>query len=119
MRMANINKRKIWYAYYLGSEEVVDGEMWTGEFEDRYSNIFETRVNFNVKSNIVFSEKFGDMTEVDLIIVGDKNIPFNEDTVVWTYRPETNDKSKYEYKVEKIIPSINYKVIGLKLNEGV
>lgn len=114
MRLLEKNKRDIWYSYYIGNEEIIiDGE-FTGEFEDRYTNTFKTKVNYIPVSSNIKQDSFGEVDNIDMILVTDKNV-FDENTVVFTYEPNNyNIAENYEYKVSKIIKSINSYTIGLK-----
>lgn len=114
MRTCKKNMREIWYSYFRGEEEIVnDDGNFTGVFKKLYTNPFQTKVNFAITKNIQTEQSFGGIENADLTIITDKNI-FDLDTVVWTYKPDNlNVDESYEYKVFKIIKSINSYLIGL------
>lgn len=113
MRMLEKNKRDIWYSYFMGSEEVIIDGLYTGEMEEKYTNTFKTKVNFMPKSSVIRQDNFGELEDIDLVIMTDKDI-FNEDTVIFIH-PPTNIKvaDSYDYKVSKIIKTLNSYTIGL------
>lgn len=114
MRLLNKNKRDIWYSYFIGQEEVIVDGKFTGEFENKYTNPYLTKVNFMPISSFIKKDDFGTIENIDMVIVVDKDI-FNEDTVFFINRPNnTNIEDNYDYKVYKIIKSINSYTIGLK-----
>lgn len=115
MRTCKKNTREIWYSYFRGEEEVInDNGEFTGEFKKFYTNPFQTRVNYMATKDIESPHSFGYIEEADITIVTEKNI-FDLSTVVWTYRPDNvNVDESYEYKVFKVIKSINSYMVGLK-----
>lgn len=114
MRMLERNKRTIWYSYYLGNEEIIKDSLCTGEFEEKYTKPYKTKVNFIPVSSNIKPTPFGDLHNVDLVIMTDKNI-FNEDTVIFINRPSNNNiADSYEYEVVKMIKTLNSYTIGLK-----
>lgn len=107
--------REIWYSYFRGEEEIVDNDgNFTGEFKKIYTNPFKTKVNYMITKDIQNPQSFGQLEDADLSIITDKDI-FDLDTVVWTYRPDNvNVDESYEYKIFKIVKSINSYMVGLK-----
>lgn len=116
MRLCEKNKRDVWYSYFKGENDVLDENYdFTGEFEKLYTNPFKTKANFNVTNNRNINTEVGNIVGADLIIITNEPI-FNLETILWTYEPDNlNYADTYEYKVFKIIPSLNGTfIVGLK-----
>lgn len=114
MRMCEKNKRDIWYSYFMGEEEIISGGYFTGEFEEKYTNWFKTKLNYMPVSSYIGNDKFGLYENIDILIIDDEFL-FNEDTVFSTYEPDNIKISEnYEYRVFKIIKGLNHNMVGLK-----
>lgn len=115
MRLLERNKRYIWFSNYLGQEEVVEDGKYTGEFVFKYSSPYKIKVNFMPISNYIKKYDFGDASSVSMVIITDKDI-FKEDTVFFEQEPDPNDdfSSTYDYKVVKIVETLNTYSIGIK-----
>lgn len=122
MRCMVRNKRRFWFAPYIGKSSLKDeyGNN-TGEYEVRHGNPVEMYGNISAAKGETQTEQFGDMEGYDKVIAVDNTAPaFDEYAVLWVDRiPEldqngalaTDDegeiKTQYDYIVVRVAKSLN------------
>ena len=85
MRSLNRNKRPIYYALYIGDEDILDeyGNE-TGESKPIYGDANELLCNISATTGEDSVQPFGSFTNYSRVIcVADVNCPITEKSVVW------------------------------------
>lgn len=113
MRTTQRDKRTIWYALYLGTEDVVDTDgNYTGEHTVSYTAPIKTRMNVSGGKGKADVEMFGiDTPFTKVAVTDDLKTPFDTDTIFWFEAdPQTE---QHNYRVTGISRTINQVVIAL------
>lgn len=119
MRGLNKNVTEIFYANYLGKEEVkVDG-LYTGEYEKTFDDIkgykmciMPSRASKRGAVNQVDVYEYGVGSEFDYEgTTTDMDCPINEYSKIWVFRPTTDDNDYYVGRIDRGLTTIR---IGLK-----
>lgn len=113
MRTTQRDKRTIWYALYLGTEDVVDDDgNYTGEHTVNYSAPICARMNVSGGRGRADVEMFGiDTPFTKVAVTDDLKTPFDTDTIFWFGAdPQTE---QHNYRVTGISRTINQVVIAL------
>ena len=85
MRCMIRNKRKFYYASYIGETEIADehGNL-SGEYEVSYSKPIEIFANISAAQGEMQNRQFGESERYDKVIVlDDKDTPINEYSILW------------------------------------
>ena len=114
MRCMTRNKRKFYYASYIGETEVIDeyGNS-TGEYNLGYENPIKTCGNISAAQGEMQSRQFGESESYDKVIVlDDINTPIDEYSILWVDTlPHLNEDGStdtpHDYVVKKIAKSLN------------
>lgn len=114
MRCMTRNKRKFYYASYIGETEVIDeyGNS-TGEYNLGYENPIKTFGNISAAQGEMQSRQFGESESYDKVIVlDDINTPIDEYSILWVDTlPHLNEDGStdtpHDYVVKKIAKSLN------------
>lgn len=135
MRQLRKNERTMYYANYVGVEDIVSGytevdgnlvPIKTGKTQS-YAPICQFKANLSVNSGNTYQAEFGlDIGEYNAIVSANKGeLPFTEQTLIWTKEPETDaeEKAKPEtadYRVIAIKTSINEErfILKARVSEG-
>ena len=115
------NKRKFYYASYVGENEIVDeyGNA-TGEYAVSYSDPIKTAGNISAAQGEVQSRQFGESESYDKVIVlDDRNAPIDEHSVLWVdtlprLNGDGNTDTPYDYIVKKVARSLNGVSIAIR-----
>lgn len=122
MRTLKRNKTPIWYAMYLGEEELKDSDgNYTGERVAQYSEPVMMMANVSPATGQSYAETFGYLKDYDRVIATDwMECPIDENTVLWYdneptetpvengYPGETTRSSKgFNYIVRRVSKSLN------------
>ena len=85
MRSLNRNKRKIYYARYVGDVPIRDEyDNETGETSPVYGDPVELRCNVSAASGVEAVSAFGSFTGYSRVVcVADANCPLDEESIVW------------------------------------
>ena len=85
MRCLEKNKRRFWYALYLGKEEILDSSgNHTGEYRLLYSDPIESMGNISAGQGYLQTWQFGGSERFDkTIVMDDPFIPIDEYTILW------------------------------------
>lgn len=106
MRSMTRNKRPIYYALYLGYNDVTDsnGDL-TGEKRITYTTPVLWEANYNPGGGTTVIAQFGtDESYTRIISTSDMNCPINEQSLLWIER--SSDEAP-NYKVTAVRRSIN------------
>ena len=121
MRTLLRNRRKIYYASYIGETEILDeyGNA-TGEYSVSYSNPKEYFGNVSAAQGEMQSRQFGESESYDKVIVlDDINAPIDEHSILWVDTlPHVNEDgttaTPYDYTVKKVAKSLNGVSIAIR-----
>ena len=114
MRTLIRNKRKFYYASYIGETEITDeyGNA-TGEYNLAYENPIQLLGNVSAAQGEMQSRQFGESESYDKVIVlDDKDAPINEYSILWVDTlPHLNEDGStdtpHDYIVRKVARSLN------------
>ena len=114
MRCLTRNKRKIYYASYIGETALTDeyGNV-TGEYEVSYSKPLETFGNVSAAQGEMQSRQFGESESYDKVIVlDDRDTPIDEYSILWVDTlPHLNEDgstdTSHDYVVKKVARGLN------------
>lgn len=116
MRCLKKNKQKMYYSLYQTSTDVTTGEtiiidgkevpVENGGTTKEYGDPVEFYGNISMSGSGVFETEYGiDVSGYSAILVMNKDeIPIDEHSLIWFTSPPTD---KADYKVIKVVPSIN------------
>ena len=112
MRTLRRNKQTVFYALYLGIEDMVEGGYKTGEKAVLYGSPMRVKMNVSAARGNAEVEQFGIQdTYSKTIITDDMNCPINTDSILWIgIAPDANGESgavKHNYKVVRVAKSLN------------
>lgn len=135
MRQLRKNERTMYYANYVGVEDIVSGytevdgnlvPIKVGTTQS-YAPICQFKANLSVNSGNTYQAEFGlDIGEYNAIVSANKGeLPFTEQTLIWTKEPETDAEGKAkpetaDYRVIAIKTSINEErfILKARVSEG-
>ena len=108
MRCMTRNKRKFYYASYIGETEITDeyGNV-TGEYEVSYTNPIEVFGNISAAQGEMQNRQFGESESYDKVIVlDDVDTPIDEYAILWVDTlPHSNEDGStdtpHDYVVKK------------------
>ena len=114
MRCLTRNKRKFYYASYIGETEITNeyGNV-TGEYEVSYGKAVEAFGNISAAQGEMQNRQFGESESYDKVIVLDDNdTPIDEYSILWVDTlPHLNDDGStdtpHDYVVKKVARSLN------------
>ena len=114
MRTLLRNRRKFYYASYIGETEIIDeyGNA-SGEYSVSYSNPKEYFGNVSAAQGEMQSRQFGESESYDKVIVlDDINAPIDEHSILWvdtlpSLNAEGTTATPYDYTVKKVARSLN------------
>jgi hypothetical protein len=114
------NKRKFYYASYIGETEIIDeyGNA-TGEYAVSYSNPTQCFGNVSAAQGEVQSRQFGESESYDKVIVlDDINTPIDEYSILWVDTlPHLNEDGStdtpHDYVVRNVARSLNGVAIAI------
>ncbi len=116
MRTLKKNKQKMYYSLYQSSTDVTTGEtivvdgveipVEVGGTTKEYSEPVEFYGNISMSGGSVYETEYGiDISSYSAVLVMNKNeIPIDEHSLIW-YESEPTEKA--DYKVVKVVPSLN------------
>ena len=117
MRCLEINKRRLWYALYLGRTANTENGFETGEYSNSYSDPVAFRANVSPAAGRVGIDVFGESLDYERVIVCDYvDLPVKEDSILFIeHEPEQNSSGNwnYDYIVKRISRSINSVAIAV------
>jgi hypothetical protein len=121
MRTLLRNKRRFYYASYIGETEILDeyGNS-TGEYSVSYSNPIECLGNISAAQGEMQSRQFGESESYDKVIVLDeRGAPVDEHSVLWVDTlPHLNGDgttaTPYDYTVKRVARSLNGVSIAIR-----
>lgn len=120
MRTLRRNKRRMWYALYLGREEVLKNGKHTGTYKVLYSDPHEMWENVSAARGSADAEMFGiDLKYDKAFITNNTNCPIDEKSVMWIdTEPNINDDgttdTPWDYVVVRVAESINSKAYAVQ-----
>ena len=114
MRCLVRNKRKFYYASYIGETEITDeyGNA-TGEYNLAYENPIQLLGNVSAAQGEIQSRQFGESESYDKVIVlDDSDTPIDEYAILWVDTlPHLNEDGStdtpHDYIVRKVARSLN------------
>lgn len=113
MRNLELNKTNVWYVDCIGETNVLDDEGYdTGEKEPIYSVPIPTRLILYPATGEVLEESFGVTSKIDMVTVSD--IKLKPQSLIFLSEPISNYDLTYDFKVSKILPSLNHTQYGLR-----
>lgn len=113
MRTLKRNKRPVAYAFYSGTQELMDTDgNYTGEYEVTYTTPVKTLMNVSGGRGQADIALFGlTQTFGRTATTEDLETPFNTETVMWI---ETDpDTDPFDYRVVAVSRTINQVVLAL------
>lgn len=115
MRNLNKNKYKFWTVTPTGFEEVEDEDGFkTGEYIKTYTELKEIKISIYPSDGAITSRLFGKDYSCDFIAVSN-NIELDKDSLLFKSIPESiSDYENYDFRIDKISPSLNSFSYGLK-----
>jgi hypothetical protein len=120
MRCLTRNKRKFYYASYIGETENTDeyGNI-TGEYSLAYENPIEIFGNVSAAQGEIQNRQFGESESYDKVIVlDDKKAPIDEHSILWVDTlPHLNENGStdtpHDYIVRRVARSLNGVAIAI------
>ncbi len=114
MRCMTRNKRKFYYASYMGETEITDeyGNV-TGEYEVSYTNPIEVFGNISAAQGEMQNRQFGESESYDKVIVlDDRDTPIDEYAILWVDTlPHLNEggstDTPHDYTVRRVARGLN------------
>ena len=114
MRCLTRNKRKFYYASYIGETEITDeyGNV-TGEYKVSYSAPIKSFGNISAAQGEMQNRQFGESESYDKVIVlGDSDTPIDEYSILWVDTlPHLNEDgttdTPHDYVVKKVARGLN------------
>lgn len=114
MRCLTRNKRKFYYASYIGETEITDeyGNV-TGEYRVSYSDPIKSFGNISAAQGEMQNRQFGESESYDKVIVlGDSDTPIDEYSILWVDTlPHLNEDgttdTPHDYVVKKVARGLN------------
>ena len=114
MRCLTRNKRKFYYASYIGETEITDeyGNS-TGEYKLAYEKPVPTYGNVSAAQGEVQSRQFGESESYDKVIVlDDSDTPIDEYSILWVdtlphLNVDGSTDTPHDYVVRKVARSLN------------
>ena len=116
MRALRRNKRKLYYALYLGKEQITEGGLRTGDYRELYGDPTELKANYSASNGEASEEVFGIGTNYSkTMVVEDKNCPIDEQTIIWIDKSPTEGGSpvKHNFVVVQKAVSVNHVMYAL------
>lgn len=119
MRCLERNKRRFYYALYLGEEEILnENGRRTGETKLSYGKATEAYANISAGTGQAQAEQFGNAIAYDkVMVVDDPDCPIDENTVLCVdVLPAYNTDGAlvYDYIVKKAARSLNSVMYAIK-----
>ena len=112
MRTLRRNKQKIYYANYVSKTETVDSNgFYTGEKVITYNTPTEAWVNVSPSRGEASIELFGADLNYTNTIVTDKDLGWDENTILWV---GTLSSLPHNYTVVSVAKSINSVAYAIK-----
>lgn len=113
MRTLELNETELWYVEPIGKVEVKDDDgYFTGELETSYSNPIKINLHLYPASGDILERTFGLSAELDFVT--NSNIKLEKDILIFRNKPTGGDLDKYDFTIDKILPSLNNNQYGLK-----
>lgn len=119
MRTLEINKQDMWYALYLGKDEVIDEYgNHTGVFELQYSDPVYYPVNMSQSRGTADVDAFGIEADYDrTFVTTDMACPIKEDSIIWFGAdPQTEPHNYTVYQIANSLNSITYAIRGVDVS---
>lgn len=114
MRTLEINKIDIWYVNPSEKVDVIDDDgYFTGETNIIFGEPKSTRLMLYPASGDIVERLFGTDTSIDMIATS-TNLVLEEGTLLFLSEPIDNFEETYDYKLSKILKSLNNYQYGLK-----
>lgn len=112
MKCMERNKRDLWYAVYVGKEEILKDGKRTGQVTVKYSAPVKIKASVSPARGSASEELFGVNAVYDrTVIVEDANADITETSVIWV---ENTPDEPWDYVVEKVARSLNNAAIAIK-----
>ena len=114
MRTLELNKVDLWLVESLGKVEKTDDDGYlTGEYEFGYSVPKKVRLPLYPASGDILERTFGIDASLDMVSVTN-DIELSEKSLLFYNEPTNNFDTTYDFKVAKILKSLNSFNYGLK-----
>lgn len=114
MRNLEINKQYLWVVSPLGEVDVVDDDgNFTGEVDFNYTTPIKAGLILSPADGNIKNELFGEAYHCDLISVSNE-VVLNQGDYLFKAEPNDDFDTTYDYKVDKILTSLNSYSYGLK-----
>lgn len=115
MRTLELNKSTLWYANPNGEQvEIIDDNGYhTGEVEIQFNPPIIVKLHIYPASGEVKERTFGTMVDIDMI-TSTTDVILEENGLLFKEKPIDNYDITYDYKVTKILKSLNSYQYGLK-----
>lgn len=122
MRLLERNLRTVYYRNRLDHQPIFDDEGYeTGEYENRYSDLYELKCNVSAADGTAQREVFGNLESYHkILLTDDMGCDFNEQTIFYIDvipSKETEYASTPDYIVAGIARSLNYISVALRKAE--
>ena len=119
MRSLERNKREIYYALYIGNEEIKDDNGYsTGEYKKTYGTPVKLRINVSAARGTAYTREFGDLQNYDKTMVTTENLPIDENTILWVDDLDTTHPHDYEViQVAKSLNQTQYAINKVKVKK--
>lgn len=117
MRALERNKQKIYVANYTGTTVIVDSNgLETGEYEISYTTPAEKHVNVSASKGEASVELFGTDLNYSSVIVTDKDLGVDENSVLWIGKEAVVGSviTPYNYIVVSVSKSFNSFVYAIR-----
>lgn len=122
MRCMDRNKSKLWYALYLGNDEIIDDDgNRTGQYGPSYGKPKSLKANISAAKGDASTRQFGEDESYDKVIVHhNPRLEIDEYSVLWIDRTPVLDRAgnlaldmdgseitPHDYIVKRVARSIN------------
>jgi hypothetical protein len=113
MRTLSKNTIAVWYVNPSGYTDTKDAnDDYTGERTTTFATAVKVYINMFPSNGIVAEQIFGKDASLDMVAVSN-DIVFTKDTLIFTSVPVSNFPTTYDYRVSKIVKSLNTYQYGL------
>lgn len=111
MKTLKRNQVPVWYALYLGTENLTENGYETGEKAVLYSNPVQIMANVSAATGEASTRQFGEDVQYDKVLVMEQ-CPFDEVSILWidnlpVLEPDGTTKTPHDYIVRGIAQSLN------------
>ena len=111
MRDLRRNQQSIWYATYLGKQDVIRDGYKTGQQTPVYSVPVQARVSISLATGRAEEEVFGRAIQYDRVMSTVQALPIDEQSRLWV---DAATNAKPDYRVVRVAHGLNQHLYAIK-----